>query len=162
MAREAIPTWHFAICVVRRKDQFLLVQERDHDQRWYLPGGGVLPGETLAAAARREAREETGLEVRLTGVLRVQHTPTVRGARVRAIFVAEPADSTPPKSQPDRHSLGATWASIADLPSYPLRDLEVGELLRYVQAGAPVYPLSILQTEETGFETQVRNGSTRE
>jgi 8-oxo-dGTP diphosphatase len=46
------------------RDQVLLVRRRDGDGEHYaLPGGAPHPGETLAACARREAREETGLAV---------------------------------------------------------------------------------------------------
>jgi ADP-ribose pyrophosphatase YjhB (NUDIX family) len=44
----------------------LLLVRRGHDPdrgRWSLPGGRCEPGETAAAAAVREVREETGLEV---------------------------------------------------------------------------------------------------
>ena len=132
MAREAIPTWYFAVVVVRKNDRFLLVHEREHGQLWYLPAGRAELGESLPAAACRETHEETGVPVHLTGVLRVEHTPVPGGARVRAIFVAEPSDDTPPKSLPDAHSLGAAWVSVGDLAKYPQREPEVEQLLRYV------------------------------
>jgi len=42
---------------------------------WALPGGFVEVGETLAAAARREAKEETGLDVELTELLGIYSDP---------------------------------------------------------------------------------------
>lgn len=147
MAREAIPTWYFALVVVREGDRFLLVHERKHGQRWYLPAGRVEPGELLASGARRETLEETGVPVELVGILRVEHTPVPQGARVRIIYLARPVGSTPPKSQPDDESLEARWVTEPELAELPLRGPEVAALLRDVLAGAPVYPLSLLQLE---------------
>src|SRR4051812_21976008 len=112
MAREPIPTWCFALVVVRRGDQFLLVHERKHGQLWYLPAGRVEPGESFADAAVRETLEEAGIPVRITGVIRVDHSPSPVGARMRVIFLADPAADTPPKSVPDDESLGAAWVTL--------------------------------------------------
>jgi ADP-ribose pyrophosphatase YjhB (NUDIX family) len=52
--------------VVRDEAGRLLLVRRGREPgrgRWSLPGGRVEPGETAAAAAVREVREETGLDV---------------------------------------------------------------------------------------------------
>ncbi len=147
MPRDPIPTWCFALVVVRRGDRFLLVHERKHGQLWYLPAGRVEFGESFMAAARRETLEEAGIPIRLTGVIRVEHSPFERGARMRVVFLAEPADDAPPKTVADDESLGAEWVSLAELERYPLRGEEVRDLFEYVASGGPVSPLSILQHE---------------
>jgi ADP-ribose pyrophosphatase YjhB (NUDIX family) len=46
----------------------LLIRHAGAPDRWGTPGGGHEPGETLEATARREVREETGIESSLVGV----------------------------------------------------------------------------------------------
>jgi len=151
MPRDPIPTWCFALIVVRQEDRFLMVHERKHGQQWYLPAGRVEPGESFVVGALRETLEETGVPVQLTGILRFEHTPSRLGARLRIIFLAEPVDDTPPKSVPDEESLGAAWVRLDQLNDYPLRDPEVAKLFAYVAEGGPVYPMSLLHSEGKPF-----------
>lgn len=44
----------------------ILLTQRDDFESWILPGGGVEDGESIAQAAIRETKEETGLDVELT------------------------------------------------------------------------------------------------
>ena len=67
--------------VVIESDRLLLIQRSKSPHRgyWAVPGGKVRWGETLAAAAAREAEEETGLVVRIGGVLWVGETMSPPG-----------------------------------------------------------------------------------
>ncbi|MBW7886261.1 MAG: NUDIX domain-containing protein, partial [Caldilineaceae bacterium] len=59
------------------KDGATLLVHHTYASKWYFPGGGVKRGETLAAAAAREAREEAGALVhsqpRILGIYYYQH-----------------------------------------------------------------------------------------
>lgn len=148
MAREPIPTWFYALVVVRLGRRFLVVREAKHQQLWYLPAGRVEAGETLAAAAVRETLEESGVPVTLEGVLRVEHSPQPHGGtRVRVFFVARPSDDTAPKQQPDAHSLEARWVTLDELDGLALRSDEVRDVFRHVARGALVTPMSSLTAE---------------
>ncbi len=134
--------------VVRLGERFLLVHERKHGQGWYLPAGRVEPGESLVDGAVRETLEETGVRIRLDGILRVEHSPSHAGSsRCRIFFTGSPLDARPPRTVPDEESLGAAWVALDELHRYPLRGEEVREILTHVAAGGPVFPLSILTVE---------------
>lgn len=68
----------------------VLIERRYPPLGWAIPGGFVDVGETLENAARREALEETGLNVTLTALLGCYSDPRrdARGHTVSAVYVA--------------------------------------------------------------------------
>ena len=61
------------LAIARRGDKLLLVRRRNPPDagKWGFPGGAQELGETVAEAAVRELREETGVEADPSGVLDV-------------------------------------------------------------------------------------------
>lgn len=83
-----VPT---ADVVIELDGGIVLVRRKNEPVGWALPGGFMDPGETIAAAARREAREETGLDVELVELLGVYSDPRrdPRGIfTISTVFVA--------------------------------------------------------------------------
>jgi len=69
----------------------ILLQRRADSGNWSLPGGTMHIGETLGGAVVRETREETGLDVELTGVVGIytdpRHVIAYQDGEVRQEFV---------------------------------------------------------------------------
>ena len=63
--------------------------------RWSLPAGYLDYGESPVETAVREAREETGLDVRVTGLVDVFHNPPGAGASVFLLYRAERTSGEP-------------------------------------------------------------------
>jgi len=76
--------------IIDTGDGIVLVERKNPPLGWALPGGFVDYGETLEQAARREALEETGLEVRLTGQFHTYSDPArdPRHHTVSTVFLA--------------------------------------------------------------------------
>lgn len=70
--RNPVPTVDI---IIAAPGGIVLINRRNRPLGWALPGGFVDYGETLEQAAIREAREETGLQVQLTGQMHTYSSP---------------------------------------------------------------------------------------
>jgi len=64
-----------AIALIRDDtgEQVVMVKNKHNSEAyWSLPGGAVEPGETLEQAVKREAKEESGLDIHIEGLYSVR------------------------------------------------------------------------------------------
>jgi 8-oxo-dGTP pyrophosphatase MutT (NUDIX family) len=64
--------------IVRGEDGRVLLEKRSDCGMWGLLGGGVDPGESVDATARREVLEESGFQIEVTGLVGVYSHPAGR------------------------------------------------------------------------------------
>ncbi|HEY9245945.1 MAG TPA: NUDIX hydrolase [Candidatus Methanoperedens sp.] len=81
---DALIIYEGKLVLIRRKNP-------PYQDRFALPGGFVEIGETVECAVAREAREETGLEIKIIRLLGVYSEPSrdPRGHTVSICFIAE-------------------------------------------------------------------------
>ena len=95
----------------------ILLIKREDFEVWGLPGGGVEAGESVAQAALREAREETGLHVSLTRLVGIYSRPDwLEGGEHTVLVAARPIAGV--LLQPtDGEALDACYFARHDLPA---------------------------------------------
>lgn len=117
MARPATPQLAADTIIHLQQDseqRIVLIKRKNPPLGWALPGGFVDIGETVAAAAVREALEETCCRVKLLSLLGCYSDPgrDLRGHTVSLVYVATTADQ--PRAADDAAEL--SLFSLDDLP----------------------------------------------
>jgi ADP-ribose pyrophosphatase YjhB (NUDIX family) len=101
--------------IIEVGDRIVLIRRRNPPLGWAIPGGFVDHRERAEEAARREMREETGLDVTLTDLLGVYSDPArdPRGHTISTVYVGR-AEGIP-RADDDAAAVGIF--AEGDLPS---------------------------------------------
>jgi 8-oxo-dGTP pyrophosphatase MutT (NUDIX family) len=118
--------------VVDDHDRVLLIRRTDNGL-WALPGGAQDFGEYLAETAVRETREESGIDIEVTGIVGIytnpHHVMAYDDGEVRQQFsVCFRASYVGGETTPSDESSDVRWVAaeeLADLPIHPSMRLRI-------------------------------------
>lgn len=129
--RRMTPSFYVgAICVIERADGALLLIRHSYKPAWGFPGGFLNRGESPHDAARRETREEVGVDVVLDEPPTVVVDADMR--RVDVIFTGRSVGGAgdPPPAPRSPEILEARWFPPTGLP-----ELQVEAVSALVELG---------------------------
>lgn len=145
----------------------ILLTQREDFETWILPSGGVDDGESLAQAAIRETKEETGLDVELTRLVGVYSRLGSWWNGYMVLFAAKPVGGEI-KCQ-EGETIAVQWFAFDQLPG----PLSLGHQRRIQDAIEGVRGAVVLQemklpkiprehTREELYELRDRSGLPRQ
>lgn len=123
---------------VRNERGQLLLIERTDNGLWALPGGAQDFGESVVQAAQREVREETGIDVKITGLSGIysdpRHVIAYDDGEVRQefslCFHARPVGGQLSSSSETREARWVSPDSVPDLKIHPSMRLRIDHALK--------------------------------
>jgi len=159
--KEIFPchSWNFSVVICSGENKKYLGVNETRDRGWWVPAGYVDPTEQFIQGGIREAKEESGIDITIKGILRVEYSPRYNyndinpfassSARMRVIFHCVPLnDQQKLKSIPDDESLEAKWFTVEEYKKLKkLRGLTLIEWGTYLNKNGPVFPLSLFNNE---------------
>lgn len=113
------------VVVVDDQGRILLIRRTDNEN-WAVPGGGMDLGESISDAAIREVKEETGIDIEVTGVVGIYTNPRhvieyTSDGEVRQefsiVFTGRPVGGSP---TPSSESSEVRWVEPAAVPGYQM------------------------------------------
>jgi 8-oxo-dGTP diphosphatase len=124
-----------ANCLIERDDGSVLLVRVVYRDGWGLPGGLINRREEVDDCARREVREETGLDVDLVGEPAL--VVDARPQRIDVVYRARPADGADPDAVEPRSPevSAARWFAADALPE--LQPEAVGALVALARSDVP-------------------------
>lgn len=113
------------VVVANDADEILLIRRSDNGN-WAVPGGAIDLGESMANAAVRETREETGIECEVIGILGIYTDPrhvilyTSNGEVRQEFSIVLTARPLGGALTPSSESSEVRWARRDDLADYQM------------------------------------------
>lgn len=138
-------------CIVTKDNKILLVKEglKDCYGMWNLPAGKTENFERITDAAIRETFEETGLKVKLTGVLPIAERIIKDKTFVAVRFVAEVVEGD--INFDSKEIIDAKWFSIEEIENMTkeeLRSYELNKQLIENYKNNKIYPIDIFDDKQ--------------
>lgn len=100
---------------LRNSDEKKADSELHEEGTWTMPGGNIEYGETFEEAGIREAKEETGIDVKDLEVICVQTDKNEYAHYISVGMVAHSFEGTPKAMEPDE-IIKWEWFSLDNLP----------------------------------------------
>jgi ADP-ribose pyrophosphatase YjhB (NUDIX family) len=113
------------VVVTNDAGEILMIRRTDNDN-WAVPGGAIDLGESVAQAAVRETREESGIECEITGIVGIYSDPKhvilyTSNGEVRQEFsivlTARPLSGQP---TPSSESSEVRWVPVSEVRDYTM------------------------------------------
>ena len=113
------------VVVVNDAGEILMIRRTDNDN-WAVPGGAIDLGESVAQAAVRETREESGIECEITGIVGIYSDPkhvllyTSNGEVRQEFSIVLTAQRLSGQPTPSSESSEVRWVPTSEVLDYTM------------------------------------------